>query len=441
MNTESHAFVPTTIQLGRRTFLKAGALALGGWTLADHLRLQAAAGTALPKDTAVIQIFMGGGPSHIDMYDLKPGAPREIRGEFAPISSSVAGYQFCEHLPRQAAVMDKLAIVRSVQHTNPSHLPASHWMMTGYEAAVSAKANFNPSLGSVVSKLRGPNVTGLPGYVSLPKQQLLGGSAYLGMAHNPFTPESDPSQQDFEVKNLSLATGLTPLRLRDRQQLRDGLDRISRDLQKTNDLTGLDRFSQQAFEMVTGDRAVKAFDLSQEDPRLRQRYGNHSGGQGCLLARRLVEAGVTFVTVLSGGEWDTHTDNFNQLKNNSLPRMDCAISALVTDLYDRGLDQRVMVIAHGEFGRTPQINKDAGRDHWPGAACVLFSGGGIRVGQMIGETDRQAAFPITHPYSPGDVLSTVYHFLGINHHHNFTDQNGRLFPVLREGTPIRELYA
>ncbi|MCA9076868.1 MAG: DUF1501 domain-containing protein [Planctomycetaceae bacterium] len=438
---ETTTFQPPTTSLGRRTFLQVGALALGGWSLADHLRLQAATGKQIPKDTAVIQIFMGGGPSHIDMYDLKPGAPSEIRGEFSPIASSVAGYQFCEHLPRQAAVMDKLAIVRSVQHTNPSHLPASHWMMTGYEANVSAKANFNPSIGSVVSRLRGANVEGLPGYVGLPKQQLIGGSAYLGLAHNPFCPNSDPSKDDFEVKNLTLATGVTRSRLNVRQQLRDGLDRVGRDLQDTDHFEGLDRFSREAYELVTGERAAQAFDLSQESPQLREQYGNHSGGQSCLLARRLVEAGVTFVTVLSGGEWDTHTDNFNQLKNNSLPKMDSAISALVTDLYDRGLDKRVMVIAHGEFGRTPQINKDAGRDHWPGAACVLFSGGGINVGRMIGETDRQAAYPTTHPYTPGDVLSTVYNFLGIDHHHNFADHNGRLFPVLREGTPIRELYA
>lgn len=440
MKSVSPAFVPPTARLGRRTFLQVGALALGGWSLADHLRLQAEEGTSLPKDTAVIQIFMGGGPSHIDMYDLKPAAPSEIRGEFTPIQSAVAGYQFCEHLPRQAGVMDKLAIVRSVQHTNSSHLPASHWMMTGYEASVSAKENFNPAVGSVVSRLRGPNVNGLPGYVSLPRKQLLGGSAYLGLAHNPFTPESDPSQPDFEVKNLSPAASLTDVRLNDRRQLRDDLDRIGHDLRATSDFDGLDRYSQQAYDMVTGRRAANAFDLSQEPARLREQYGNTSGGQGCLLARRLVEAGVTFVTVLSGGEWDTHKDNFHQLKTNSLPRMDAAISALVTDLYDRGLDKRVMVIAHGEFGRTPQINKDAGRDHWPGAACVLFSGGGIRVGRMIGETDRQGAFPITHPYSPGDVLSTVYHFLGIDHHHNFANRTGRLFPVLKEGRPIRELY-
>jgi len=434
-------FVAPTARLDRRTFLKIGGLAMGGLSLADQLRLQAASGATVPGDTAVIQIFMGGGPSHIDMYDLKPNAPSEIRGEFSPIPSSVPGYQFCEHLPRQAAVMDKLAIVRSVQHTNPSHLPASHWMMTGYEAAVSAKKNFNPAIGSVVSKLRGSNAHGLPGYVSLPKKQLIGGSAYLGLAHNPFAPDSDPSGDEFEVRNLSPVSEMTTLRQNNRRSLRASLDRFGERLKQRDDFESLDHFSKKAYDLVTGGRAAKAFDLSQESPQLRSQYGNHGGGQSCLLARRLVEAGVTFVTVLSGGEWDTHSDNFRQLKNNSLPRMDSAISALVTDLYDRGLDKRVMVIAHGEFGRTPQINKDAGRDHWPGAACVLFSGGGIRVGQMIGETDQRAAYPVTHPYSPGDVLSTVYHFLGIDYQHLFHDQSGRSFPVLNEGRPIRELYS
>lgn len=433
-------FVPPTAQVGRRTFLQVGGLSLGGWTLADQLRARAADASPVPPDTAVIQIFMGGGPSHIDMYDLKPNAPSEIRGEFQPIPSAVPGCQVSEHLPRQAEVMDKLAIVRTVQHTNPSHLPASHWMMTGYEAAVSAKANFNPSIGSVVSRLCGSRVAGLPGYVSLPKKQLIGGSAYLGLAHNPFAPDSDPSSDEFEVRNLAAAGGVGSGRLKERRRLRASLDHLGERLRRPADFESLDEFSQEAYELVTGGRAARAFDLSQESPKLREAYGMHSGGQSCLLARRLVEAGVTFVTVLSGGEWDTHTNNFPILKSDCLPKMDSMISALVTDLYERGLDKRVMVIAHGEFGRTPQINKDGGRDHWPGAACVLFSGGGVRTGRMIGDTDSQAAYPITHPYTPGDVLSTVYQYLGVDYHHIFRDQSGRLFPVLTEGRPIRELY-
>ncbi len=437
---EQPGFVPPTAAFGRRTFVRIGALALGNWSLADHLRAQAANSAQIPSDTAVIQVFMGGGPSHIDMYDLKPQASDEIRGEFSPIATSVAGYQMCEHLPRQAAVMDKLAIVRTVQHTNPSHLPASHWMMTGYEAAISAKKNYNPAIGSVVSKLRGSSGNGMPGYVSLPKKQLIGGSAYLGPAHNPFAPDSDPSGEDFEVRNLSAAADVHSRRLTDRRQLMSGLDRLAGQLQEPDEFSSLDEFSRAAYQLVAGKRAAAAFDLSQESPKLRDQYGHHSGGQSCLLARRLIEAGVTFVTVLSGGEWDTHTNNFNVMKNNSLPKMDSAISALVSDLYDRGLDKRVMVVAHGEFGRSPKINKDAGRDHWPGAACVTFSGGGVRVGQMIGETDWQAAYPVTHPYSPGDVLSTVYRFLGVDYHHTFRDASGRVFPVLNEGTPIQALY-
>lgn len=432
-------FHPLTMRIGRRTFLRAGALAIGSWTLADQLRAQGE--STQREQTAVIQIFMGGGPSQIDMYDLKPSAPAEIRGEFQPIASSVAGIALCEHLPRQAVVMDKLAIVRTVQHSNASHLPASHWMMTGYEAPESDRRNFNPAIGCVVSKLRGPNAAGLPGHVSIPSKQLLGGAAYLGPAHNPFTPDSDPNSREFAVRNLSPAAGMSVTRLTSRHELRGQLDSLRSQLDSDDEAAGLDRFSRQAYELVTGERAAQAFHLSQEDPALRERYGRHSAGQGCLLARRLVEAGVTFVTVLSGGEWDTHTDNFKQLKSNSLPRVDQAIAALVTDLYERGLDRRVLVIACGEFGRTPQINKDAGRDHWPGTACVLFSGGGINVGRMIGETDRHSAYPITRPYSPGDVLSTVYRFLGIDWHHKFVDHNQRVFPVLNEGRPIDELYA
>lgn len=447
---EIRSFSPLIQRLGRRGFLKVGGLACGAWTLADQLRLgaelqgateeRAVGGKSKVSERAVIQIFMGGGPSHLDMYDLKPGAPREIRGEFSPIATSVNGIRISEHLPRQAAVMDKLAIVRSVCHTNPGHLPASHWMMTGYEPTVAFSTNINPSVGSVVSRLRGPNVPGLPGYVSIPRKQLLGGAGYLGTAFNPFTPESDPSKNDFAVKNLSMSKGMDKGRLEARQELQREFDRLKREIENQEEFTGIDQFSKEAYDLVTSDRAAEAFDLSKEDPKLREKYGYTSGGQGCLLARRLVEAGVTFVTVLSGGEWDTHVDNFSRLKNDSLPKMDHAISALVTDIYERGLQDRVLIVANGEFGRTPKINKDAGRDHWPGAACVTFSGGGIRVGQVIGETDPQGAFPITRRYTPGDVLSTVYHFLGVDTKQEFRDHNQRVYPVVPEGGPIRELW-
>jgi hypothetical protein len=430
------------INLGRRTFLQVGSLALGQLTLADQLKHRAAAGDESSEPTAVIQIYMGGGPSHIDMYDLKPNAAREVRGEFQPVSTNVTGVQISEHLPFQSKVMDKLAIVRSVNHENSSHLPASHWMMTGHNPTAATTTNVNPSIGAIVSRLRGPNDPGMPSYVSIPRKQLLGGSAFLGPADNPFTPESDPSKPDFAVRNLRMPDGMSLTRLGNRRDLLRSFDQIRMDLDVHSEFDGMDRFSRQAMEMVTSEKAARAFDLSLEDPKLREAYGSYSCGQGCLLARRLVEAGVTFVTVLSGGGWDTHRDNFSILKEECLPRVDQAIATLVTDLYQRGLDKRVMVVAYGEFGRTPQINKDGGRDHWPGANCVLFSGGGIRVGQVIGETDPQGAFPITQRYTPGDVLATVYRFLKINPEQQFRDANLlRPMPVLPEGRPIAALYS
>ena len=430
-----------TVTLGRRAFLQAGALALGQLTLAEQLQRRAfAAESQSAEPTAVIQIYMGGGPSHIDMYDLKPNAPREIRGEFQPIATNVSGFQVCEHLPYLSRVMDKLAIVRTVHHENSGHLPASHWMMTGYQPAVGATSNANPSLGSVVSKLRGSNHPGMPAYVSIPRRQLLGASAFLGPAHNPFTPESDPSKKDFAVFNLKMPKGMNLPRLEDRQGLLQSLNRYRGAVDAKNESDGIDKFSRQAMELVTSGRALKAFDLNEETPETREKYGTYSVGQGCLLARRLVEAGVTLVTVLSGGEWDTHANNFSILKNDCFPRIDRAIAALVSDLRERQLDRRVMVVAYGEFGRTPQINTNGGRDHWPGASCVMFAGGGLKVGQMIGETDAKAAFPITRSYSPGDVLSTVYQFLQIDSNQEFRDHNlQRPIRVLPEGRPIAEL--
>ena len=436
----SSAISMPTIALGRRAFLKVGSLALGGMTLADELCRRALAGETNGEPTAVIQVSMGGGPSHIDMYDLKPNAPREIRGEFQPIATSLPGFQISEHLPHQAKIMDKVAIVRSVHHGNASHLPASHWMMTGHNPTAATTVNVNPSIGSVVSRLRGSNHPVMPAYVSVPRRQSLGASAFLGPAYNPFTTESDPAGSDFNVMNLKMPDGMTLARLENRRELQKSFDRLREDIDVHHEFDGVNRFTRQAMEMVTSDRALNAFDLTQEDPRLRESYGPFSVGQGCLLARRLVEAGVTFVTVLSGGNWDTHVNNFSVLKENCLPRVDQAIAALVTDLYARGLDRRVMVVAYGEFGRTPQINKDGGRDHWPGANCVLFSGGGLKVGQVIGETDAHGAFPITHRYSPGDILSTVYSFLSVNTQHVFHGPNQpRPVAVLPDGHPIQEL--
>lgn len=419
--------------------LRVGSLACGALTLADYLRLRALAAPAdRPPETAVIQVFMGGGPSHIDTVDMKPDAPAEIRGEFRPIATRVSGIQVCEHLPHLAAAMGRVAIVRSVAHGTASHLPASHWMMTGYEPAPSTTTNVNPSVGALVARLRGSNVSGMPAYVSIPRRQLLGGSAYLGSPYNPFTPESDPNSPNFAVRNLNVPAGISAVRLDDRRGLLEQLDRMRAGADR-GEYAGIDRFSREAMEIVTGAQAQRAFDLSREDSATRDRYGRTSAGQACLLARRLVEAGVTLVKVLSGGEWDTHANNFATLKNKSLPLVDQALATLVADLYERGLDRRVLVLVCGEFGRTPTINAAAGRDHWPGAFSVLFSGGGLSVGQVVGATDRRAAHPITRPYSPGDVLATVYRHLGIDTSREFHDRSGRPMRVLNEGRPIPEL--
>jgi hypothetical protein len=429
-------------RISRRTLLRAGSLALGGFSLADLLRHRAEAATPhKPADTAVIHVFMGGGPSHIDMYDLKPNAPAEIRGEFKPIATSVPGIQISEHLPCLAAAMHNVALVRSVMHSEASHLPASHWMMTGHHPPSGTTSNVNPSCGAVVARLRGSNLPGMPAYASIPRRQLLGGPAFLGSAYNPFTTESDPNSATYAVRNLGFPAGMNAARLEDRQELLHALDRLRADADRQGEFAGLDKFSREAIEIVTGSRAQQAFDIERETAATRDRYGRTSAGQSMLLARRLVEAGVTFVTVLSGGEWDTHTNNFAMLKEKSLPLVDRALATLVTDLYERGLDRRVMLLVSGEFGRTPKINPVAGRDHWPGAMSILFAGGGMHVGQVIGATDPHAAFPTTHPYSPGDVLSTVYNFLGVDTNREFLDRSGRPTRVLSEGAPIAELYS
>ncbi len=432
-------------RISRRVLLQAGGLALGGLTLSDLLRERShAALTSQPKrdpaqrETAVIQVFMGGGPSHIDLYDLKPNAPAEIRGEFRPISTRLPGVQLGELMPQLAGVMDRVALVRSVAHGNASHLPASHWMMTGYEPPPATTGNINPACGANVARARGPNAPGMPAYVSIPRRQLLGGPAYHGVAYNPFTTDSDPVEKNFAVRNLQLPAGLDGSRLHDRQTLLASFDRMRADLDNRGDLAGTDRFARQAMEIITSPKAQAAFDIAREDDATRELYGRTSAGQRCLLARRLVEAGVTFVTVLSGGEWDTHTSNFEILRRD-VPPIDRAISGLVTDLYQRGLDRQVLVLVYGEFGRTPKINPQAGRDHWPGAFSVLFSGGGMRVGQVIGATDSHAAFPTSDPFTPGDVLSTMYNFLGINPAREFRDRAGRPLRILPEGKPIAAL--
>lgn len=424
--------------VNRRSFLKVGSLSLGGLTLPGLLKARAKSAPG-KKRRSVILVWQAGGPSHIDMYDLKPNAPTEIRGEFKPVSTNVTGIQISEHLPHQAKIMDKLAILRSACHTNAGHGMGAQWMLTGYMPTIEVGDNIYPSCGSVVAKVNGANDPGMPPYVNLPRLLNLGKAAYLGASYNPFAPDSDPNLDSYQVRNLKLPARIQADRLSRRRDLLKDIDTIRRDIDTKGDLVGLDSFYRDAFEMVTNTKAQNAFDINQEPMPLREAYGRNDLGQSCLLARRLVEAGVSYVTVQAGGGWDTHGDNFKGLKNNLLPKFDLAVSALVKDLCDRGLQDEVLVMAMGEFGRTPRINPGAGRDHWPGAMSVLYAGGGLKMGQAIGTTNGNAEYPTSKPASPGCILSTMYHCLGIDHHEVFHDQAQRPLPILNEGEPIQEL--
>lgn len=425
--------------ISRRTFLRVGSLALGGLTLPGLLRLRAAQKTSSAPRRSVILVWQAGGPSHIDTYDLKPNAPAEIRGEFKPIQTNVPGVTISEHLPQQARIMDKLAILRSAYHTNAGHGMGAQWMLTGYQPTIEVNDNIYPSCGSVAAKMRGPNEPGLPAYVNLPRVLSLGKAAYLGASYNPFAPDSDPNSPGFQVRNLKLPGRIDAGRLNRRRELLKDLDRIRRDIDTRGDMIGLDSFYRDGMEMVTNTKAQNAFDIHKEAPALRDDYGRNDLGQCCLLARRLVEAGVTFVTIQAGGGWDTHQNNFRELKDHLLPKYDRAVAALVRDLYERGLQDEVLVMAMGEFGRTPRVNPQAGRDHWPGAMSILYAGGGLKMGQAIGTTNANGEQPASKAATPGCVLSTMYHVLGIDSHHAFYDQAQRPMPILNEGEPIADL--
>jgi uncharacterized protein (DUF1501 family) len=426
--------------VSRRSFLRVGALGFAGLSLADLLRLRArgAVRQGASRDTAVIQIFLQGGPTHIDTYDPKPDAPREIKGEFQAIATKLPGVQLGELMPRQAALMDKLAIVRSLAHETPDHNSGTHWVMTGFPASQSFQiVNDRPSVGSIVAKLRGSNALGVPPYIGLPSPPFFGQASYLGAGYNPFAVSLD-GQNEARARNLQPPSGLDLARVEDRRGLLEHLDRLERARDAAGAMGGIDHFTAQAYAMITGAAARRAFRLESEDPRTRDRYGRTSLGQSCLLARRLVEAGVTFVTI-NDGNWDHHAQVF-QLCRNQVPPLDQAIAALVEDFEARGLGERVLLVVWGEFGRTPRI-MNGGRDHWPGAMSALVYGGGLRMGQVIGSTGRKGESPTERGLRPEDLLQTVYHVLGIDTRHEFPNDSGRPMPVLNRGSVIEELLA
>jgi hypothetical protein len=426
--------------VSRRRFLRAGVLGLTGLSLADMLRLRAArAESGQPtRDTSVILIWKGGGPSHLDMWDLKPEAPAEYRGEFKPIPTNVPGIVVGEHLPLSAQVMDKFAILRSVTHPDAGHESASHYLLTGYRPTNDIPAQEMPSYGAITARMRGPRRPGLPAYVAVPNPPRSSLAGYLGVAYNPFAVGSDPSQNNFSVRNLTLPNGISLERLEHRRSVLQTIDTFRRDSDRSGLMDGLDAFTLKAFEMVTSPAARQAFAIGEEDAATRDLYGQTRLGQSLLLARRLVEAGVTFVTVDAGG-WDTHANNFESLKSKKLPDFDRAWAGLLRDMDRRDLLRDTLVLVWGEFGRTPRINQNAGRDHWPGAQSVVLAGGGMTMGQAVGTSDARAELPKERPLTPEDVLATMYHHLGIDRDHEFLNEAQRPLKILNGGTPIREL--
>jgi uncharacterized protein (DUF1501 family) len=411
--------------ISRRSFLQIGALG-AGLTLADMLRLRATAGPARSSNKAAIMIQLGGGPPHIDMYDLKPDAPVEYRGEFKPIKTNVPGVQICELFPLQARMWDKLAVIRSVV-AGPEHSDSE--THTGYLEQENQTAH-HPSLGAVVSKLRGGRASDIPPFVSLRGMSAGTEPGFLGVAHRPFTPDGPGLQ------NLNLPGGVDGKRVKDRKALLASFDSVRRELDASGTMKGMDTFNARAFEMVASGAVRKALDLSREDPRTRDRY---RGIEQFLMARRLVEAGVGCVTLSFGG-WDTHAENFKTLRRQ-LPPLDMGLSSLIQDLHERGLENDVVTIMWGEFGRTPKVGDVTpdGRGHWPPVMSAWIAGGGLKMGQAIGSTNARAEVPKDRPYTVPQVLATVYHALGIDPAQTFPSGSGRPMYILDDRETVREL--
>ena len=441
----------------RRSFLKAGALTLGGLGLADLLAGRAAAGHET-KETSVILLYLAGGPSQLETYDLKPAAPIEYRSVFRPIPSSVPGIEICEHFPRQATIADKFTLIRSLNHDVNIHSDGGIVVLTGKKPTIldptSQSKSEHPDFGSIASRIRGQGEDAMLQYVGIPGPVGMTRPTYLGSQHAAFGV-GDPSQPNYRPPQLSLSTRVAE-RIDDRRQLLSQIDTLRRQHEPQGSSDGLSEFRQQAYELLTSPKVAAAFDLSKEKDSLRDKYGRHLWGQGCLLARRLAEAGTAAITLTintpkNGPEytnWDDHILNanrpghFGDYMQRRLPYLDEALSALIGDVYDRGLDRRILVVVLGEFGRTPRLSKNAngvGRDHWPQAYTALVSGGGLKMGQVIGATNSKAEYPTERPYTPQDLLATVYRHLGIDPQVTFRDFGGRPIRILESGSPIREL--
>jgi hypothetical protein len=438
-------------RLSRRHLLKIGSLGLTGIGLSQWLCAEAAARRPLAKN--VILLFQFGGPSQLESFDPKPDAPAEIRGEFGSIPTCVPGIRVTEHLPRLARMADRYALIRSVHHKSSSHNPGAYYSLTGREPLINkvtlnASATDFPHPGSVVSYLD-RSERKVPPFVSLPTMIADGPfrtpgefAGFLGKMHDPLWVLRDPNAADFNVEELSLPADLDVDRVSERKSVLADLDARSRLADQIAAVRGMHEYQARAMSLLTSPATRKAFALEEEKPETRDRYGRNMYGQSVLLARRLIEAGVRFVTVyysrgISG--WDTHKDNFSTLKGSRLPHTDLSVSALLEDLSQRGLLDETLVYWTGDFGRTPKINKDAGRDHWPPCQTVLMAGGGIRGGQVYGASDSQSAYPRENRLRPDDITATVFHALGFDPETQIVDQLGRPMPI-SAGKPITKLW-
>jgi hypothetical protein len=427
----------------RRNFLRVGGLSALGLSLPGFFRLQRAAaatgGPVNPKAVSCILLWMQGGPSHHDTFDPKPEAPAEVRGEFATIPTTLPGIRLVEHLPLLARQTDKFSIIRGHDPKNGSHGTADHLMMSGHK--FNASLPF-PCYGSVVARERGYRDGMLP-FVQLGRfidRRFNGGiGGFLGDQYNPFEVMEDPNAAAFKVRDLSIASPAERARLERRYAMLTEVDRHQQQVEEdSRSVKARDEFYEKAHGLITSPAAKRAFDLTAEPDRLREAYGRTTFGQSCLLARRLIEAGVHFVTVTDGG-WDTHQDNFKSLKTRKLPVLDRAYAALLQDLHDRGLLDSTLVVWFGDFGRTPKVNPSAGRDHWASAGVACMGGGGVKRGEVVGATNALGEYVTDSPVTPQDLAATIYHALGIPLHTWYRTQDGRPVELVPEGKPVRPL--
>jgi hypothetical protein len=445
--------------LARREFLRVGGLGLAGLTLPTLFHARADAGPGRPRARSCLLLYMWGGPSQLETFDLKPGAPAHVRGEFRPTATAVPGTRICEHLPRLARRTDRYAILRSVTHTGTNHGTSAYHMLTGHVhfspgSLRHPTPNDYPSVGCAVARF-GREPQDVPAHVALPSVLHDGdggevpgqGPGFLGLRYAPFQVLADPTRRDFSMDTLTLPGGVSRHRLGERMGLRAALDQRAERLTRLSGAGVVDGNYDRAFRLLQSDRARRAFHLAKEPDKVREGYGWNQFGQSCLLGRRLVEAGVPLVTVFwntpslaTPDSWDTHADGFNRLKKHILPVFDLAMSALLDDLQGRGLLDETLVLWMGEFGRTPKLSRDAGRDHWGFCQSVLLAGAGVRGGQVYGSSDGSAAYAAESPVRPDDLAATVFDRLGIRLEQELHDVQGRPLPLCT-GEPVAALFA